>query len=70
MLVLGSLVMALGFIVYYGMHVVHRPLLELRARQGPECIGAASVGLDSQILFNVGMLVGVDRGGLVASGAA
>lgn len=60
MLILGSLVMALGFIVYYGMVTSHLGLY----------IGAGhsvATGWQGQIWFNVGMLVGVIGAGWVAA---
>lgn len=70
MLVLGSLVMALGFIVYYGMVTSHLGLHIEAAHCGKDvkCIGAAvNTGWTNQILFNVGMLVGVVIAGWIAS---
>jgi SHS family lactate transporter-like MFS transporter len=71
MIILGSLVMALGFIVYYGMVTSHIGLHIEAAACGPKdlkCIGAAvSSGWNSQIWFNIGMLVGVVGAGWVAS---
>jgi SHS family lactate transporter-like MFS transporter len=69
MLILGSLVMALGFIVYYGMVTNHLGLHIEAAHCGKDakCIGAAvNTGWNNQILFNVGMLVGVVLAGWVA----
>lgn len=71
MLVLGSLVMALGFIVYYGMVTSHIGLhLEVAAcaKGNTACtLGAISHGWNNTIIFNVGMLVGVMLAGWVAS---
>jgi SHS family lactate transporter-like MFS transporter len=71
MLVLGSLVMALGFIVYYGMGTSHIGLhLEVAAcaKGNTACtLGAINHGWNNTILFNVGMLVGVVLAGWVAS---
>lgn len=59
MLVLGSLVMALGFVVYYGMTTSYMSLhLELGL--------TAAQGWIDLIWFNVGMLVGVIAAGWVA----
>ncbi len=61
MMILGALVMALGFIVYYGL-TAHYTLLQL-----------TELGLDERsafvnvIIFNLGMLVGVVCAGIVAS---
>jgi SHS family lactate transporter-like MFS transporter len=60
MIILGSLVMALGFVVYYGMVTPH---IGLHLAAGES---VASGWLD-QIWFNVGMLVGVVAAGFVAS---
>ncbi len=70
MLVLGSLVMALGFIVYYGMSTSAMGLhFELAGSpKDPGAIAAAAAaGWSHQIWFNVGMLVGVLAAGWVAS---
>lgn len=71
MIVLGSLVMALGFIVYYGMVTTHLGLHVAHAacaKGDAACVGAAvSSGWVDQIWFNVGMLAGVIGTGLVAS---
>nr|HEX4314461.1 MFS transporter [Kofleriaceae bacterium] len=61
MLGLGSLVMALGFIVYYGLTASYTMLLG-----GELQLDAQTVYLDL-ILFNVGMLVGVIATGMIAS---
>ena len=61
MLVLGSLVMALGFIVYYGMQSNYVLMLLGDLHQSPK---AAMIYV---ILFNVGMLVGVIAAGVVAA---
>ena len=71
MLILGSLVMALGFIVYYGMTTsymgLHAELGGCGAKDAA-CLGAAaSAGWMHQIWFNVGMLVGVLATGWVAN---
>ena len=71
MIVLGSIVMALGFIVYYGLVTPHLSLhLEAAACSATDakCIeGAISSGWHAQILFNVGMLVGVLCAGAIAN---
>lgn len=71
MLVLGSLVMALGFVVYYGMVTTQLGLhVEVAACGAGEtaCVqGAVEAGWTSQIWFNVGMLGGVVAAGWVAS---
>jgi MFS transporter, SHS family, lactate transporter len=71
MLVLGSLVMALGFVVYYGMVTSHLGLhLEVAgcAKGDAACAaGAISTGWNNTILFNVGMLVGVVLAGWIAN---
>jgi SHS family lactate transporter-like MFS transporter len=71
MLVLGSLVMALGFIVYYGMTTSYMGMHMELAGCGPKdaaCMGAAAAsGWNHQILFNVGMLFGVLASGWVAN---
>lgn len=71
MIVLGSIVMALGFIVYYGMVTFHLGLYVEAAACIPGdkvCLaGAVSDGWNGQIVFNVGMLIGVIGAGLVAS---
>ena len=62
MIVLGSLVMALGFAVYYGLTTSYMPLhfaLHLE--------NAAQQGWFDLIWFNVGMLVGVIATGWVAN---
>jgi SHS family lactate transporter-like MFS transporter len=61
MLVLGSIVMALGFIVYYGLTSNYAVLL------GGELHLDAHAVYANTILFNVGMLVGVVVTGIVAS---
>ncbi|HEY5933880.1 MAG TPA: MFS transporter [Kofleriaceae bacterium] len=61
MLILGSLVMALGFIVYYGL-TAHYTLM-LRTEHGISVSGAM---LDV-IVFNLGMLFGVIAAGWVAN---
>jgi SHS family lactate transporter-like MFS transporter len=60
MIVLGSLVMALGFIVYYGMVT---PFVGLNMAAGATA-GEAWINL---IWFNVGMLVGVICAGAIAN---
>ncbi|HUS30414.1 MAG TPA: MFS transporter [Kofleriaceae bacterium] len=70
MLVLGSLVMALGFIVYYGMVTSHMGIHFEVANCGKDakCIAATySHGWNNQMIFNVGMLVGVVLAGWIAS---
>jgi SHS family lactate transporter-like MFS transporter len=71
MLVLGSLVMALGFIVYYGMTTSYMGLhfeLAACAPKDAVCLGAAqAAGWGDQIWFNVGMLFGVLASGWVAN---
>lgn len=71
MIILGSLVMGLGFVVYYGMVTPHLGLhLEAAACATTDttCLEAAiSSGWVSQIWFNVGMLVGVIAAGFVAA---
>ena len=61
MIVIGSCVMALGFIVYYGLTSQYSMML-----MGELHISAQSAFIHV-ILFNVGMLVGVIAAGLVAS---
>jgi SHS family lactate transporter-like MFS transporter len=65
MIVLGSLVMALGFIVYYGM-VTHYVPLHVELFPG-DLAGAVATAWTDQIWFNVGMLVGVVAAGWVAN---
>lgn len=60
MLVLGSLVMALGFMVYYGLQSQYPALLGVELK-----LTAKSVMLHV-ILFNAGMLFGVIAAGFVA----
>jgi MFS transporter, SHS family, lactate transporter len=60
MIILGSLVMALGFVVYYGMVTPH---IGLHLAAGE----SVASGWIDQIWFNVGMLVGVVAAGFVAS---
>ncbi len=60
MLILGSLVMALGFVVYYGMVTSHLGLYLEAGR-------TVADGWRGQIWFNVGMLVGVVGAGWVAA---
>ena len=60
MLVLGSLVMALGFIVYYGLQSQYPAML-----QG-ELHLSAKAAFVNVILFNAGMLFGVIAAGFVA----
>jgi SHS family lactate transporter-like MFS transporter len=60
MIILGSILMALGFVVYYGMVTTHMGLY----------LGAGLSQADGwlgMIYFNVGMLVGVVGAGMVAS---
>ena len=62
MIVLGSLVMALGFVVYYGMTTSSMGIYFVLAAcpEGrPLPIATASRRLRHLIWFNVGMLVGV-----------
>jgi MFS transporter, SHS family, lactate transporter len=59
-IVLGSLVMALGFVVYYGMVTSHLGLYLAAGHSVAE-------GWNGQIWFNVGMLVGVVGAGWVAA---
>lgn len=61
MLVLGSLVMALGFVVYYGL-TAHYSMMLI----GEHGVSPESAFLDV-ILFNVGMLTGVLCAGTVAN---
>jgi MFS transporter, SHS family, lactate transporter len=61
MLVLGSLVMALGFIVYYGLTAQYSLMLMSELQLSPQ---SAFVHV---ILFNVGMLVGVIATGIIAN---
>ncbi len=61
MLVLGSLVMALGFVIYYGLTANYALLL------GGELKLDARAVYSYLILFNIGMLVGVVVTGIVAS---
>ncbi len=65
MIVLGSLVMALGFIVYYGM-VTHYVPLHVELFPG-DLAGAVATAWTDQIWFNIGMLVGVVAAGWVAN---
>jgi SHS family lactate transporter-like MFS transporter len=71
MLILGSLVMALGFIVYYGMTTsymgLHFELAACAPKDGACLAAAQSAGWTDQIWFNVGMLGGVLATGWVAS---
>jgi len=70
MIILGSLVMALGFVVYYGMVTTHLGIHLEAANCGKDvkCLGAAvHSGWIDQIWFNVGMLVGVVLAGWVAN---
>lgn len=61
MIVLGSLVMGLGFLVYYGLSATYVPML----------ITERGVSLSTAwfdvIMFNIGMLVGVIAAGAVAN---
>lgn len=61
MIVLGSLVMGLGFLVYYGLTTSYVPMLV--AEHG---VSAGAARLDV-ILFNLGMLFGVIAAGWVAN---
>jgi SHS family lactate transporter-like MFS transporter len=60
MLVLGSLVMALGFIVYYGLQSQYPVLLQGELGLSPQ------TAYLNVILFNAGMLFGVIAAGFVA----
>jgi MFS transporter, SHS family, lactate transporter len=71
MIALGSAVMALGFIVYYGMVT---PMMGLHLEAAacvagdPTCVqAAAKSGWIGMIWFNVGMLVGVITAGAIAN---
>lgn len=61
MIVLGSLVMGLGFLVYYGLTAAYKPMmvLDLGYEQSTAYFGV--------IVFNLGMLVGVVAAGAIAS---
>jgi len=61
MLILGTLVMALGFIVYYGLTAHYMAML--RVEHG---LGAIAAALDTR-LFQLGMLVGVTGAGWFAN---
>jgi MFS transporter, SHS family, lactate transporter len=61
MIVLGSIVMALGFIVYYGLQASYPLMLQTELRLQP------SEAMELVMLFNIGMLVGVIAAGAVAS---
>lgn len=61
MLVLGSVLMSLGFIVYYGLQATYPLMLQGELGLSP----AASMEL--VILFNAGMMVGVVAAGFVAA---
>jgi MFS transporter, SHS family, lactate transporter len=61
MIVLGSLVMGLGFLVYYGLTAGYKPMVVSDLGLGE---GTAYLGV---ILFNVGMLVGVVAAGAIAN---
>lgn len=61
MIVLGSLVMGLGFLVYYGLSASYVPMLITEAGQ------SLSAAWFDVILFNLGMLVGVIAAGWVAN---
>src|SRR5687768_3118151 len=61
MIILGSLVMGLGFLVYYGLTAAYVPMLV-----GELGIPRSSAWFDV-ILFNVGMLFGVIAAGWVAN---
>lgn len=60
MIILGSLVMALGFIVYYGMATTH---LGVQLEAGASMTAA----WHGQLWFNAGMLVGVIAAGWIAN---
>ncbi len=70
MIILGSLVMALGFVVYYGMVTTHVGVHFEVANCGKN-VGCLKSTMDhawmNQIWFNVGMLVGVVAAGWVAN---
>ena len=61
MIVLGSLVMGLGFLVYYGLSASYVPMLV-----GERGLSLSAAWFDV-ILFNVGMLFGVIAAGWVAN---
>lgn len=61
MIVLGSLVMGLGFLVYYGLTASYVPMLVMEHGLSP-----SAAWLDV-VLFNVGMLTGVIVAGWVAN---
>lgn len=61
MIVLGSLVMGLGFLVYYGLSANYMPMLVLERGV------SLSAAFFDVIMFNVGMLVGVIAAGAVAN---
>ncbi|MDB4958719.1 MAG: major facilitator superfamily 1 [Myxococcales bacterium] len=61
MIVLGSLVMALGFIVYYGLQSTYSVMLQTEFHLTPQ---SAMVHV---LLFNAGMLAGVIAAGFVAT---
>jgi SHS family lactate transporter-like MFS transporter len=61
MIVLGSLVMGLGFLVYYGLSAAYVPMLV-----GERGLSLSAAWFDV-ILFNVGMLFGVIAAGWVAN---
>jgi MFS transporter, SHS family, lactate transporter len=61
MIVLGSLVMGLGFLVYYGLSATYMPMLVVERG-----VSLSSAFFDV-IMFNVGMLVGVIAAGAVAN---
>jgi SHS family lactate transporter-like MFS transporter len=61
MIILGSLVMGLGFLVYYGLTASYVPMLI-----GEHGLSASAAWFDV-ILFNIGMLFGVIAAGWVAN---
>lgn len=61
MIVLGSLVMGLGFLVYYGLQASYFPLIV--GELGLD----SSVGWTNTVVFNIGMLVGVIGAGVIAN---
>ena len=61
MLVIGGIVMSLGFIVYYGLQTQYALLLRTELHVSPKATMAFVM------LFNAGMLVGVIAAGIVAA---